>query len=211
MTYARLESSLAKVKKNLSGVRKVNDDFCSILDELNNIKTKSMSDPKLKEAIVKEFKEKAIIDLFSSIEKDFNELKNQISKQELYRERVSDFVESLRTRKSFSFNETTKTILFLESAIDTLESDHISIKPQFIGKIDFSELAIKFGLHKNNSGVILQKELLAEVLSFLISKRLFRNLVFETDNAKLILASSNDLIIESDNINIRKISRIEIE
>lgn len=211
MAYARLESNLAKVKKDLTNFRSVNDNFCSILDELNNIKTKSISDPKIKESIAKEFKEKAIIDLFSSIEKDFNELKNQLNKQELYRERVSDFVESLRTRKSFSFNETTKTILFLESAIDTLESDYVSIKPQFIGTVDFGELAIKFGLHKNDLGVVLQKELLGEVLGFLISKRMFRNLIFETDNAKLILASSNELIIESDNTNIRKISRIEVE
>ncbi len=211
MTYARLESNLAKVKKELESVKKVNTNFCNILDELNNIKTKSMSDPKTKEIIAKEFKEKAIIDLFASIEKDFNDLKTQLSKQELYRERVSDFVESLRTKKTFNFDETTKTIIFLENAIDLLESDYISIKPQYIGTIDFSELALSFGLHKNNSGVVLQKELLGEVLSFLISKKMFRNLVFETDNSKLILSSSTELIVESDNVNIRKISRIEIE
>lgn len=211
MAYARLESNLAKVKKDLENVKTVNTNFCNILEELNQIKTKSMSDSKAKDLIEKEFKEKSIIDLFASIEKDFTDLKMQLSKQELYRERISDFVESLRTKKTFSFSETTKTILFLESAISELESDYISIKPEYIGTIDLSELALKFGLHKDNSAVIIQKEMLGEILSFLISKRMFRNLVFETDNAKLVLKSSNEISVESDNLNIRKISRIETE
>ncbi len=211
MAYARLESNLAKVKKDLENVRTVNSNFCNILEELNQIKTKSMSDSKAKDLIEKEFKEKAIIDLFASIEKDFTDLKMQLSKQELYRERISDFVESLRTKKTFSFSETTKTILFLESAISELESDYISIKPEYIGTIDLSELAFKFGLHKDNLAVIIQKEMLGEILNFLISKRMFRNLVFETDNAKLVLKSSNEITVESDNLNIRKVSRIETE
>lgn len=210
MEYTRLESNLAKVKKELDGVKKVNTDFFNILDELDTIKTKASSDPKTMDSITKEFKDKAIIDLFSSIEKDFDDLRNQLTKQELYRERISDFVESLRTKKTFSFEETTKTILFLEGLFDSISIEQISIKPQYIGTIDLTELAIDLNLYRNGNNVVFQKEQLPEVLSYLISKRMFRNIIFETNNARIFLTNSNEVKVETDNTNIRKISRVEI-
>jgi hypothetical protein len=208
VSYTRLETNLARVKKDLAGVKHINNDFCSILEELNNIKEKSLADPKTMEKVSTEFRDKEIIDLFAGIEKDFNDLKLQLSKQTLYRERVADFVESLRTKKSFSFEQTTDAILFLEGAIATLDADHISINPQFIGTMDLGEVAIELGLHKTGQGFIVQKELFSEVLSVLIAKRMFKNIIFETNNAKIILRSSTELKIESDNSNIRKISQL---
>jgi hypothetical protein len=209
VSYTRLETNLAKVKKELEGVKHINKDFCSILEELGRIKAKSMADPRVMEKVSEEFKNKEIIDLFSGIEKDFNDLRLQLSKQTLYREKVADFVESLRTKKSFSFDETTKTILFLEEAIDSLDADHISIKPLFVGTVDLGEIAISLGLHKTGLGIVIQKELLPEVLSLMVSKRMFKSLIFETNSAKIILRASTELTIESDNSNIRKLSRLQ--
>lgn len=208
MSVTRLEVDLLKVKKDLKNVKKVNEDFCKILNEINNIKEKSFLDSKLKEKISEEFKQKEIIDIFASVESDFQDLKKQLFKQELFKEKISDFVESLRTRKTFSFTDTTKTILFVEEVISVLNSDLIVLKPQFVGTMDLGEIAIKLGLHKNGSSIIVQKELFSEVLALLVSNRLFRNLIFETNNAKMFLKASNEITIESDNLNIRKISRI---
>jgi hypothetical protein len=210
MTYTRLESSLAKIKKDMKNVKRINRDFFSVLDELNSIKAKANDDPLEKEYITKEFKEREIIDLFSSIEKEYNEIRAQLIKQELYKDKISDFVESLRTRKTYTFEESTKTILFLENAVENLSNDQISMKPEFIGTIDFTEMAIDMSLYKNGNNVLFQKEQLGEVLNYLISKRMFRNIVFETDNAKIILKNSSEIIIESNNNNIRKVSRIEV-
>lgn len=209
MSYARLETDLLKVKKELQNVKSVNNNFCKILDEINNIKQLSFVNPKFKERISEEFKEKKIIDIFASIESDFQELKNQLSTQELYKEKISDFVESLRTSKTFSFEETTKTILFLQELISVLNIDLISIKPQFVGTIDLGEIAIELGLHKTGQGVIVQRELFDEALALLLNKKMFRNIVFETSNAKIFLKASNELIIESDNLVIRKVSHIQ--
>jgi hypothetical protein len=206
MSVTRLETDLLKVRKDLQGVKKVNDNFCKVLDEINNIKLLSVTNPEMKKKLSEEFKDKKIIDIFASIETDFQELRNQLSKQEFYREKVSDFVESLRTRKTFSFEETTKTILFLEEALTTLNADIISIKPQFIGTIDLGEVAIELGLHKTGSGIIVQKELFYETIALLVNKKMFRNLIFETSKAKIFLKASNEIIIESDNITLRKIS-----
>jgi hypothetical protein len=206
MSVTRLETDLLKVRKDLQGVKKVNDNFCKVLDEINNIKLLSITNPEMKKKLSEEFKDKKIIDIFASIETDFQELKNQLSKQEIYREKVSDFVESLRTRKNFSFEETTKAILFLEEALIILNADIISIKPQFIGTIDLGEVAIELGLHKTGSGIIVQKELFYETIALLVNKKMFRNLIFETSKAKIFLKASNEIIIESDNITLRKIS-----
>jgi hypothetical protein len=206
MSVTRLETDLLKVRKDLQGVKRVNDNFCKVLDEINNIKLLSVTNPEMKKKLSEEFKDKKIIDIFASIETDFQELRNQLSKQEFYREKVSDFVESLRTRKTFSFEETTKTILFLEEALTTLNADIISIKPQFIGTIDLGEVAIELGLHKTGSGIIVQKELFYETIALLVNKKMFRNLIFETSKAKIFLKASNEIIIESDNITLRKIS-----
>lgn len=207
---SRLETDLLRVKKDLQSVKQVNNNFCKILDEINNIKQRSIVDPRLKEKISEEFREKEIIDIFASIENDFLDLKNQLSKQEFFKEKIADFVESLRTRKTFSFEETTKTILFIEELISVLNADLIVIKPQFLGTVDFGEIAIEMGLHKTGSGIVVQKELFSEALALLINKRMFRNIIFETSNAKIFLKASNEIVIESDNLNIRKISRIQL-
>ena len=149
MMAVKLESELLKIKKDLQGVRKVNDDFCHILDELNVIKERSLADPIVREKISAEFKEKEIIDIFAGIEKDFRDIKAQLAKQDLYKERVADFVESLRTKKTFSFDATTDTILFLENAFETLNAQMISIRPEFIGTMDLLEVAITFGFAKS--------------------------------------------------------------
>lgn len=210
MSVSRLETDLLRVKKDLQSVKQVNNNFCKILDEINNIKQRSIVDPRLKEKISEEFREKEIIDIFASIENDFLDLKNQLSKQEFFKEKIADFVESLRTRKTFSFEETTKTILFIEELISVLNADLIVIKPQFLGTVDFGEIAIEMGLHKTGSGIVVQKELFSEALALLINKRMFRNIIFETSNAKIFLKASNEIVIESDNLNIRKISRIQL-
>ncbi len=211
MLATKLESELLKVKKDLQGVKQVNDNFCKILDELNNIKARTISDPKAREKISEEFKDKAIIDIFASIESDFRDLRAQLSRQEIYKERVSDFVESLRIKKTFSFDASTQTILFLEEAIAELDADLISVKPEYVGTIDLGEVAIELGLCKTGTGIVVQKELLPQTLDLLIGKRMFRNIVFETSNAKITLKSSNQIVVESDNTNIRKIARIEIQ
>jgi len=208
MSVAKLETEMLKVRKELQGVKKVNTNFCKILDELNTIKANTQTNQKLKDKITQEFRDKEIIDIFAGIEQDFQDLRNQLSKQELNKERVADFVESLRTRKTFSFEETTKSILFLESVFSELHSDIISLRPQFVGTIDLGEIAIELGLHKTGSAIVVQQELLNQVFSLLISKRMFRNIVFETSNAKISLKSSNEIVVESDNLNIRKISRL---
>ncbi|MDD4250891.1 MAG: hypothetical protein PHX27_01715 [Candidatus ainarchaeum sp.] len=209
MSITRLEVDLLKVKKDLQEVKNVNNDFCKVLDRINNFKQSINSDLELKEIISEEFKTKNIVDIFASIENDFAELRNQLHKQDSYKEKISDFVESLRTQKVFSFEETSKTILFLEELMFVLNADIISIKPQFLGEIDLGEMAIELGLHKTGAGVIVQSELFSEALSILINKKMFRNLIFETSNAKIFLKASNEIVVESDNENIRKISHIQ--
>ncbi len=209
MSISRLETDLLMVKKDLQGVKQVNNKFFHILEELNGIKERTISDPKARDKISEEFKEKEIIDIFASIEEDFRELKRQMTKQEIYKERVVDFVESLRTKKRFSFEETTKSILFLEEAIDSLDAEIISLKPEYIGTIDLGEVAIALGLHKDGSGIVVQRELFSNVLAQLIAKRIFKNIIFETDNAKIFLKNSTTIIVESNNHNIRKLSHLD--
>jgi hypothetical protein len=208
MIATKLESELLKIKKDLHGVRKVNDNFCHVLEELNTIKEKSLADPQVREQVTTEFKEKEIIDIFAGIEKDFRDLRVQLSKQEVYKERVADFVESLRTKKTFSFEETTSTILFLEGAFEELNAQMISIRPEFLGSMDLLEVAITYGFAKSGSSIIVPVEMIAETLSMLISKRMFKNIIFELDNTKLTLKSSNIVVIESNNHTIRKLMHI---
>jgi hypothetical protein len=208
MSVARLEIDLLKVKRDLDGVKKVNQNFNSVLNELNTIKKISQSSEKEKERISEQFKEKEIIDIFASIEKDFSDLRMQLEKQDQYKKGIADFVESLRMKRTFNFNDSGKAILFLEEALDVLENDVITIKPQFIGTMDLGEVAINLGLHKTGQAIIVQRAMLGEVLAQLVAKRIFRNLIFETANAKIILKTVNEIKVESDNNNLRKLNRL---
>jgi len=211
MSLARLESDLLKVRNDLGKVKEVNNRFNKVIDEISIIKERTLADPTAKEAIIKELKTKEIIDVFAGIEQDFEELRQQLARQEISRERISDFVESLRTKKTYSFTETTKSIIFLEQVVDTLHSSHITIKPEFIGTIDLGSLAIELGLYKTNSGVIVEKERFASALASLLGRKLLKNLIFETDNAKIFLRASTQVTIETDNSRLKLISRIERE
>jgi len=211
MSLARLESDLLKVRQDLGIVREVNTRFNKVIDEIGSLKEKTLADPKAKEIIINELKNKEIIDVFASIEHDFEELKQQLAKQETSRERISDFVESLRTKKTFSFTETTKSILFLEQVVGALKSSHITIKPEFIGTIDLGSLAIELGLYKTNAGVIVESERFGSALASLLGRKLLKNLIFETDNAKIFLRASTEVTIETDNSHLKMLSRIARE
>jgi len=211
VSLARLESDLLKVRQDLGIVREVNSRFGKVIDEIGVLKQRTISDPKAKEEIIKELKTKEIIDIFAGIEHDFENLRQQLAKQEISRERISDFVESLRTKKTFSFTETTKSIIFLEQIVDTLKSSHITIKPEFVGTIDLGSLAIELGLYKTNSGVIVERERFASALASLLGRKLLKNLIFETDNARIFLRASTEVTVETDNSHLKEISRIARE
>jgi site-specific DNA-adenine methylase len=211
VSLARLESDLLKVRKDLGVVREVNNRFNKVIDEIELLKRKTMTDPQTKEAIINELKNKELIDVFAGIEHDFEDLKQQLAKQEISRERISDFVESLRTKKTFSFTETTKSIIFLEQIVDQLKSSHITIKPEFVGTMDLGSLAIELGLYKTSSGVIVEKERFASALASLLGRKLLKNLIFETDNAKIFLRASTEVTVETDNSHLKEISRLARE
>ncbi|MBT4870666.1 MAG: hypothetical protein HON47_03775, partial [Candidatus Diapherotrites archaeon] len=196
---------------DLGKVKEVNTRFNKVIDEISFLKEKTLADPATKEVIVNELKNKEIIDVFASIEQDFEELRQQLARQEISRERISDFVESLRTKKTFSFTETTKSILFLEQVIGILKSSHITIKPEFVGTIDLGSLAIELGLYKTNSGVIVERERFASALASLLGRKLLKNLIFETDNAKIFLRASTEVTVETDNSHLKTISRLSRE
>jgi len=208
MSLARLESDLLKVKRELDSVKNVNSNFEKVIDQFSILRSKTITHPETKQGIIEELKHKEIIDLFSSIQNDFDKIKAQINKQELAKEKVFDFVESLRTKKSFNFSDTSETIIFLEEVIDYLDSEHISIRPEFLGTVDLGIIAVELGLHKSASSVIVEKERLGDFLSLALRRKLLRNLIFETDNAKIFLKNSTELVVESDNTQIKGIIRL---
>lgn len=208
MSLARLEGELLKAKDELGKAKAANVSFEKVLQEMSILKSRSIANPNTKDEIMHELKDKEIIDLFSSIENDFENLRQQMARQSIEKEKIVDFFESIRTKKSFGFENTEKTLNFIESAMDVLDASHVAIRPEFIGMIDLTPIAIERGLMKNNSGIIVEKERLSGVLVELISKKMLHDLIFETDKAKITLKGSKEMVVESENINIRALSRI---
>ncbi len=208
MSLTRLEGDLLKVREDLGKAKQANIGFEKVLQEMSILKSRSMANPETKEQIMSELKQKEIINLFTSIQDDFEELRQRMTKQSIEKEQILDFIESVRTKKSFSFTETENTIEFLEGALDEMDSDIVSIRPEFIGMIDLAPLAIQMGLVKNNSGVIVERERFSEVVVKLIANKQFHDLIFETDKAKITLKTFREVGIEAENSEIRNLSRI---
>ncbi len=208
MSLTRLEGDLLKVREDLGKAKQANIGFEKVLQEMSILKSRSMANPETKEQIMSELKQKEIINLFTSIQDDFEELRQRMTKQSIEKEQILDFIESVRTKKSFSFTETENTIEFLEGALDEMDSDIVSIRPEFIGMIDLAPLAIQMGLVKNNSGVIVERERFSEVVVKLIANKQFHDLIFETDKAKISLKTFREVGIEAENSEIRNLSRI---
>ena len=208
MSLTRLEGDLLKVREDLGKAKQANIGFEKVLQEMSILKSRSMANPETKEQIMSELKQKEIINLFTSIQDDFEELRQRMTKQSIGKEQILDFIESVRTKKSFSFTETENTIEFLESALDEMDADIVAIRPEFIGMIDLAPLAIQMGLVKNNSGVIVERERFSEVVVKLIANKQFHDLIFETDKAKISLKTFREVGIEAENSEIRNLSRI---
>ena len=208
MSLTRLEGDLLKVREDLGKAKQANVNFGKVLQEMSILKSRSMANPETKEQIMNELKQKEIINLFTSIQDDFEELRQKMTKQSIEKEQILDFIESVRTKKSFSFSETENTIEFLEGALDEMDAAIVSIRPEFIGMIDLGPLAINMGLVKNNSGVIVERERFSEVVVALIANKNFHDLIFETDKAKIMLKTFREITIEAENSEIRNLSRI---
>ncbi len=208
MSLTKLEGDLLKVQEEMGKAKQANVNFEKVLQEMSILKSRSMANPETKEQIMTELKQKEIINLFTSIQDDFEELRQRMTKQSIEKEQILDFIESVRTKKSFSFNETENAIDFLEGALDEMDSDIVSIRPEFIGMIDLGPLAISMGLVKNNSGVIVERERFSEVVVALIANKQFHDLIFETDKAKITLKTYREVAVEAENSEIRNLSRI---
>ncbi|MFA6064435.1 MAG: hypothetical protein WCW44_03460 [archaeon] len=208
MTLAKLEGDLLKVRDDLTRAKQANVGFERVLQEMSILKSRSIANPATKEQIISELKNKEILNLFSSIEMDFEELRQTMTKQSIEKESILDFIESIRTKKSFSFSDTEKAISFLEKATEELDASHIAVRPEFIGMIDLTPLSIEMGLMKNNTGVIVERERFPEFIVALISRKMFHDLILETDKAKIVLKTAREMSVEAENANIRTLSRI---
>jgi len=208
MSLAKLEGELLKVREDLGKAKQVNASFEKVLQEMSILRSRSIANPRTKEQIVSELKDKEILDLFASIETDFEELRQEMTKQSIEKEGILDFIESIRTKRSFSFSETEKTISFLENSMDTLDASHIAVRPEFIGLIDLNPLAIEMGLMKNNGGVIVERERFSEFIVALLAKKMFHDLIFETDKVKIVLKTYREVSVEAENSSIRALSRL---
>lgn len=208
MTLAKLEGELLKVKEDLSRAKQANVGFERVLQEMSILKSRSIANPATKEQIANELKNKEILNLFASIEGDFEELRQRMTKQSIEKESILDFIESIRTKKTFNFSETEKVIGFLEKSLDVLDATHVAVRPEFIGLIDLSGIAVEMGLMKNNSGVIVEKERFSEFIVALHMKKMFHNIIFETDNAKMVLKNPMEIFVEAENSYIRTLSRL---
>jgi len=208
MTLARLEGELLKVKEDLTKAKQANVGFERVLQEMSILKSRSIANPATKEQIVSELNGKEILDLFASIENDFEELRQRMTKQSIEKESILDFIESIRTKKSFSFSETEQSIEFLEKTMDLLDASHVSVRPEFIGMIDLTPLAVEHGLLKNGAQVIVERERFSEFIVALLSRKMFHDIVFETDRAKVVLKTYREISVEAENASIRALSRI---
>jgi hypothetical protein len=208
MSLAKLEGELLRAKEGMGKAKQANESFEKVLQEMSILKSRSVANPQTKEQIIQEFKQKEILDLFASIEEDFEELRQKMTKQSIEKEQILDFIESIRTRKSFSFNETAKAISFLEKSFETTDATHIAVRPEFIGLVDLGSLAIELGLARSNSGVIVEKERVSELIVALIAKKMFHDLIFETDKAKIILKTAHEMAVEAENSEIKALTRI---
>ena len=99
---AKIENNLLKIKKDLSQIEKVNADFEKVMGEIEDIR-KVSTNPRVHEALKEELKKKEIIDLFASIENDFEKLRRKLSVQSIEEQRIASFIETFRTKKEFSF------------------------------------------------------------------------------------------------------------
>jgi len=208
MTLAKLQGDLLKVREDLTRAKKANEGFERVLQEMSILKSRSIANPATKSQLVEELKGKEILDLFSSVELDFEELRQTMAKQSIEKEGILDFIESIRTKKTFSFEDTQATLAFLEKSVEAFDASHIAVKPEFIGLIDLGPLAIEHKLMRSNSGVIVEKERFSEFLVALLSKKVFHDLVFETDRVKIVLKNAREIMVEAENANIRTMARI---
>lgn len=209
MSLTKLEGDLLRVREDLGKAKQANVNFEKILQEMSILKSRSNANPETKEQIMNELKQKEIINLFTSIQDDFEELRQKMTKQSIEKEQILDFIESVRTKKSFSFVETEETFNFLEKSVEVLDADIISVRPEFIGMIDLSKMAVSMQLTKNNSGVIVEKERFSELITALVANKMFHDLIFETDKAKIILKTLREVSVEAENSIIRELSRIK--
>jgi site-specific DNA-adenine methylase len=209
MSLTKLEGDLLRVREDLGKAKQANVNFEKILQEMSILKSRSNANPETKEQIMNELKQKEIINLFTSIQDDFEELRQRMTKQSIEKEQILDFIESVRTKKAFSFTETEETFNFLEKSVEVLDADIISVRPEFIGMIDLSKLAVSMQLTKNNSGVIVEKERFSELITALVANKMFHDLIFETDKAKIVLKTLREVSVEAENSIIRELSRIK--
>ena len=208
MSLARLEGELLKAKEEIGKANQANSSFDKVLQEMSILKSRSIANPTTKNQIIQELHNKEIINLFTSIESDFELLRSKMALQSIEKEKIVDFFESIRTKKTFNFLGTEATINFLEETLNVLDATHVEIRPEFIGMTDLTPIAVERGLLKNNNGIIVEKERFSQILVELISKKMFHDLVFETDKAKMSLKGSKEIVIESANTNIHALSRI---
>ena len=92
--------------------------------------------------------------------------------------------------------------------MEVLDANIISVRPEFIGLIDLNKLAVSMQLTKkfrSNSG----EERFSELITALVANKIFHNVIFETDKAKIVLKNVREVRVEAENSIIRELSRLK--
>jgi hypothetical protein len=207
---AKIENNLLKIKKDLSQMEKVNSDFERVMGELEKIRQVSF-DPKVRGVLKEELKKKEIIDLFESVEHDFEKLRGKLSMQSIEEQRIASFIESFRTKREFSFKTTGQSTKFLEQAIDLTNSKRILMKPEFVGTIDVAKVASEISAEKIGPNILLEKDMLRNLIEYSVANKIMRNVIFEANRTTITYKNSDRVVVEADGLFLKRLERLAKE
>jgi hypothetical protein len=209
MALVGLEVSLLKAREEIVKAKQANDAFADVLRDIKILKSQAATSSEEMQKISKTLKEKQLLELFSSIEKDFDALKGKIEKQEIEKEQLKGFIELMQTRKSFVFNDTHDSMEFLENAFSKMDDSHFVIRPVLIGMVDLAPMAMELGFSRDGSSIIVEKERFSEAVTYLLSKRNLCNVAVEGVGFRVILKNSREITFEGNSEFLREIARKE--
>lgn len=207
----RLEKEIALSNKLLSEIDVLQNSLNSVFNEAALLEERVQEDSVLLNHFKSQTDLKKLISSFKDLQVKLHEMKSLSDSVFEKSSRIDLFFESFREYRMYEFEDFQKTLSFLSQASELYSVSFHTFKPQYLGALNFSEIANPLKLEFSSSSITVPSEKLSDFLKILLKTNALKNSRIESSAFKAVFKERNSLSVNAENSKLKRLDRLAKE
>jgi len=202
------EKGLFRANKDLAEANRLSAKIARLFKNLALAEAAAQRTPALAKELKEQIKASRIVGQGNELFKGLEILRKGLEELSAREERARAFVESYRTERLYSFENSRASSKFARQALELFSVKEAFFRPRFIGTIDLSDLAARLNAGKQSGGLVLQPRDIKALVALLSEKRLASQISLETNGLKLAWQDKKTISVDASAEKLYRLDRL---